>query len=85
MSFLLNVLSNIFGNKSQKDIKELTPVLLQIKQEYLRFPNLTNDELRAESAMLRVKILDYIKDDEDEIASLKEKAESGELPLEEGD
>ncbi len=85
MSFLIKVLSSFFGNKSQKDIKELTPVLLKIKQEYARFPDLTNDELRAESALLRQKIRDYIKADEDEIASLKEQAESGELPLEEGE
>jgi preprotein translocase subunit SecA len=85
MSFFIKVLSSFFGNKSQRDIKELTPVLEQIKQEYLRFPGLTNDELRAESAKLRQKIRDYIKADEDEIASLKEQAESGELPLEEGE
>jgi len=85
MSFLNTVLSSFFGNKSQKDIKELTPILLKVKQEYLRFPGLTNDELRAESAGLRGKIHDYIKAEEDEIASLKESAESGELPLEEGE
>ena len=85
MSFFIKVLSSFFGNKSQKDIKELTPVLLRIKQEYLRFPNLSNDELRAESAMLRGKIRDYVKAEEDEIVLLKEQAESGERPLEEGE
>src|SRR5665647_3125819 len=85
MSFLLKVLSNLFGNKSQKDIKELMPILQQIKQEYLRFPNMSNDELRAESVLLRTRISDFIKAEEEEIASLKEQAESGELPLEEGE
>ncbi len=85
MSFLIKVLSSFFGNKSQKDIKEVMPVLLQIKQEYLRFPDLSNDELRAESVLLRQKIHDYIKPEEDEVASLKEQAESGELPLEDGE
>ena len=85
MSFFLKVLSNFFGNKSQKDIKELTPVLQKIKQEYLRFPTMSNDELRAESAMLRLKIRNYIKVEEDEIATLKERAESGEIPIEEGE
>jgi len=85
MSFFNKVLSSFFGNKSQKDIKELTPVLLKVKQEYLRFPALTNDELRAETAKLRGRIQDYIKAEEEEIASLKERAESGELPLEEGE
>ncbi len=85
MSFFNKVLSSFFGNKSQKDIKELTPVLLRVKQEYLRFPALTNDELRAETALLRSKIQNAIKAEEDEIATLKEQAESGELPLEDGE
>jgi len=85
MSFFNTVLSSFFGNKSQKDIKELTPVLNRIKQEYLRFPALTNDELRAESALLRSKIYDYVRAEEEEIISLKEQAESGELPLEDGE
>jgi preprotein translocase subunit SecA len=85
MSFFLKVLSSFFGNKSQKDIKEVMPVLELIRQEYLRFPALTNDELRAESVLLKLKIRDYIKPEEDEIATLKEQAESGELPIEEGE
>ncbi len=85
MSFFNKLLTSFFGNKSQKDIKELTPVLLKVKQEYLRFPALTNDELRAETAQLRAKIHNYIKPEEEEIAALKEQAESGEVPLEEGE
>ena len=85
MSFLNKVLSSFFGNKSQKDIKEVMPVLQQIKQEYLRMPGLSNDELRTESALIRKKIRDYIKTEEDEIDSLKEQAESGTLSLEEGE
>ncbi len=85
MSLLNTLLSSFFGNKSQKDIKELTPILQRVKQEYLRFPSLSNDELRAESTLLRAKINNYIKAEEDEIASLKEQAESGELPLEDGE
>jgi len=85
MSFLIKVLSSFFGNKSQKDIKELMPVLQTIKQEYLRFPALSNDELRDETVKLKLKIRDYIKAEEEEIESLKAQAESGEIPIEEGE
>lgn len=85
MSFFLNVLSSFFGNKSQKDIKEVMPVLQQIKQEYLRFSDLSDDELRDESVKIRAKVREYTKAEEDEIASLKDLAESGTLPLEEGE
>jgi len=59
------------------------PVVDLIKQEYERLQELSHDELRAESAKLRQQIRDYIKAEEEEIASLKEQAESGEVPIEE--
>lgn len=85
MSLLLKVLSGLFGNKSQKDIKDVMPILDLIKQEYERLQSLGNDELRAESQKLRQEVRDYIKAEQDEIADLKERAESGEIPLEEGE
>ncbi len=85
MSLLLKVLSGIFGNKSQKDIKEVMPILELIKQEYARLQSLGNDELRAEGQKLRQEVRDYIQTEQNEIAELKERAESGEIPLEEGE
>ncbi len=72
-------LSNLFGTKSDRDIKEIMPVVEEIKKEYERIINLSNDELRAESQDIRKEINDYIKSEEDEIASLKEKAENAEI------
>ncbi len=83
MAVLEKILSGLFGNKSQKDIKVVMPVVEVIKQEYERLQGFSNDELRAESSALRQKIRDHIKAEEDEIAELKEKAESGEIPIEE--
>ena len=85
MSFLIKLLSGIFGNKSQKDIKEISPVLEVIKTEYDRITGLSHDELRAEAQNLRQQVRDFIKPEEEEIAVLKERAESGEIPLEEGE
>lgn len=85
MSLILKVLSGLFGNKSQKDIKEVMPILELIKKEYDRLQNLSNDELRAESQKLRQEVRDYISAEQNEIAELKERAESGEIPLEEGE
>ena len=75
----------MFGNKSQKDIKEVMPILELIKQEYERLQGLGNDELRAEGQKLRQEVSDYIREEQDEIAALKERAESGEVPLEENE
>jgi preprotein translocase subunit SecA len=85
MSFLLNVLSGIFGNKSQKDIKEVMPILEMIKKEYDRLSGLSHDEFRAEGQKLKQEVREYIREEQEEIAALKEKAESGEVPLEESE
>ena len=60
MSFSIKY-CQVYSEQISKDIKELTPVLLRVKQEYLRFPSLSNDELRAESALLKAKINNSIK------------------------
>jgi len=36
MAFINNLLGKIFGNKSERDIKEVTPVVEKIKEEYNR-------------------------------------------------
>ena len=72
-------LSKMFGTKSDRDIKEIMPVVEAVKSEYERIIKMSHDELRAESALVKQKINDYIKAEEDEIAELKEKAEEVEL------
>ncbi len=77
------VLGNLFGTKSDRDIKEISPVVDAIKQEYTRIEKLTNDELRAETLKIKQQIKDFIKAEEDEIAELKIKAE--EVDIEESE
>jgi len=85
MSLINNVLKKLFGDKSERDIKEIMPLVEEIKKEFERITVFTNDQLREESERLKAKIKEYIKPEEDEIAGLKEKAESGEVPLEENE
>jgi len=79
MAFVTKILGKILGNKSERDIKEVNPVVELIKQEYQRIVKLSNDELRNETDKLRQIIVERIKPEEDEIASLKEKAEDAEI------
>ena len=75
MSIFGNLLKGILGNKSDRDIKEVMPVIAQIKEEYSRITGFTNDQLRAETVRIKLMVSDYIKAEEDEIALLKERAE----------
>ncbi|MFV0269815.1 MAG: preprotein translocase subunit SecA [Draconibacterium sp.] len=71
MAFVTKILGKILGNKSERDIKEITPIVNQIKEEFERITKLSNDELREESAKLKRIIADRVKPEEDEIAALK--------------
>ena len=81
MSLVTNVLTKFFGNKSERDIKEINPILERVKAEYENIVSLSNDELRAKSAEVRNDIHNYIKEESDKIKSLKEKAESDEVDI----
>ena len=79
MAFINKVLGKILGNKSERDIKEVTPVVENIKKEFDRITQLSNDGLRQESDKLKKIIDERIKAEEDEIAALKEQAEEAEI------
>jgi len=79
MAFVSKILGKILGNKSERDIKEISPVIEQIKEEYKRITQLSNDELRAESEKLKQTIAERIKPEEDEIAALKVEVEEVEI------
>ncbi|MDA3927554.1 MAG: hypothetical protein PF541_01250 [Prolixibacteraceae bacterium] len=68
-------LKNILGSKSDRDIKEIMPIVEAVKAEYDRISAMSDDELRAETLIVRKTISDYIKVEEDEIAELKLKAQ----------
>ncbi|MDE1190991.1 MAG: preprotein translocase subunit SecA [Arachidicoccus sp.] len=76
MGFLSKLLG---GNKSEKDIKILQPIVKQINEYYEQYNTLSNDELRAKTAEFKSRIKDYLKEIDDKIQSLKSEAEA--LPV----
>ncbi|HSH19307.1 MAG TPA: DEAD/DEAH box helicase [Draconibacterium sp.] len=79
MALINSILGKIFGNKSEKDIKEVSPVIEKIKEEYNRISKLSNDGLREESDRIKQIIDERIKPEEDEIAQLKEEGEEADI------
>ncbi|MBN1821260.1 MAG: preprotein translocase subunit SecA, partial [Prolixibacteraceae bacterium] len=79
MAFVTKVLGKILGNKSERDIREVMPVIESIKNEYERIKALSHDELRAESEKIKNIIHERIKSEEDEIAALKIEVEEVEV------
>ena len=75
MALVTSILSKILGNKSERDIKEITPLLEKVKVEHSRLKNVSNDELRDKTDKLREIVKNYIKQEEDQIEELTAKAE----------
>ncbi len=69
-------LSKIFGNKSQRDLKEIQPIVDKIKTLGPKMEGLTNDELRTQIDTVRADIAASIANDEQQIAQTKEKIEA---------
>ena len=78
-----DILKSLFGNKADRDMKELRPIVAQVNAEWEKIKNLSHDELRALSADLRHQVHAYIQAEEDEIEALKRKVEEERPPIEE--
>ncbi len=76
---LTDFLKNIFGKKSDRDMRSLMPFVYQINEEYDRIKTLSNDELRNEANELRNTIKAHIKEKQDEIAAIKKRLDEEEL------
>jgi len=76
MDIVNKILGLFLGNKYERDIKEISPYVVNILQEYDKLQNLSNDQLRDLTSSLKQEILNEIEPDRNEIKSLKEKAES---------
>lgn len=75
MTFINKVLGKLLGNKSERDIKEVAPIIAKIKEEYERIKKLSNDGLREESTRIKNIIQERIRPEEEEIEKLKVEVE----------
>jgi preprotein translocase subunit SecA len=73
--FLAKGLTKVFGTKSDRDIKEVLPVVEQINKEFAKLKDLSHDELRAKTTDVLERINQYLKDIDDEIAALHTKVD----------
>src|SRR5690554_4650819 len=76
MKFLDTILKLFVGDKSKKDIKEIQPIVDEIKKLEPSVAALSLDELRAKSVAFRQAIQDAQKDIQAEIDSLQKKADT---------
>ncbi len=74
-----DILTKLFGNKSQRDLKEINPFVETIKAAYPAVEALSNDQLRALSNEIHNNIQASVSAERAEIDRLKEVIETLEL------
>ncbi len=79
MAFV-DILKKLFGNKSQRDMREIQPYVESIKTAYETIKPLSNDELRAKIDEVKQEIQDAVASEKERIAQLKAEVET--LPYE---
>ena len=73
------IISKLFGNKAQRDAREIDPYVKKIKAVYPEIEKLSNDELREKSKELEKRVQDYVSEEREKISKLKEGIEDIEL------
>ena len=83
MAGLLNIISKLFGNKYDKDVKEITPIIEKINSEFSKLNTLTNDDLREKTSNFKNQIIDFTSNEKQEIEELKKEANLATTPTDE--
>ena len=71
-----NFLKSLFGDKSNRDMKLIQPIVEKVKAVYPEIQKLSNDELRAKTKELQQYVQDSAKEQKQQIAELKAKIEN---------
>ena len=72
---LLDIIGKIFGNKYDKDVKDIMPIVEQINKEFSDLSTLSNDSLREKTQELKKQISDFTSEQRKEVEKLKIEAE----------
>jgi len=73
---MLTFLKKFFGTKSEKDIKLIQPQIDEIISIYPTLQHLSNDELRARVDLLKQKIKDAVKSQQNSIDEIKSRIDN---------
>ena len=72
-------LAKIFGNKAQRDLKEVSPIVNKIKEIYPKIEKLSHDELRGRTTAIRAQLQDAVKVYRTRIDEIRAEVERTEL------
>jgi preprotein translocase subunit SecA len=73
---LSKVLKSVFGDKAQRDLKEVQPLVDATKAEFAKLSGLSHDELRARTRALKQRVAERTKQNDDQVAALRAEIEN---------
>jgi preprotein translocase subunit SecA len=82
MDVINKLLTKFFGNKSDRDIKEIMPFVEKAKEEFEKLLKLSNDELREQTKLLQQRITSFIQTENNEIQKLRDQLDADVLEIE---
>jgi preprotein translocase subunit SecA len=71
LDFITKSVSKIFGTKSDRDLKEIQPIVDKIIAVYPKLSSLSNDELRAKTAEFKRRIADNSSVEREQITTIR--------------
>ncbi len=66
-----SIIKKVFGDKAQRDLKEVQPLVESVKAEYSKLQQLSHDDLRARSAALKERIASTVRTEQDRVNALR--------------
>jgi preprotein translocase subunit SecA len=72
--FITKSLTKAFGNKYDRDVKEILPIVDEINEHYATLETLSDDELRNKTIEFRGYIKDYLAEVDEEIENIRTQA-----------
>lgn len=84
LGILNKAITGLFGSKSERDLKELTPFVGKIKAASAGLTALSNNQLRGKTTEFKTRIAEFMKELNEEISELEKRAdENPELDMHE--
>ncbi len=80
---VFKALTKVFGSKSERDLKDILPLVKEINIEFDKLRQISNDDLRGKTIQFKKRIQDYLSDIDAEVAALKVKTEVPDINLHE--
>ncbi len=75
---MLKIIKKIFGDKHEKDIKYLWPIVAEINEEYEKIKDLSDDQLKAKTTEFKEKIQKHTEETRNQIEEIKTKLQTDE-------